>query len=62
MIYRYRLSNADGSDAGEAHYADLIQPGETIWTGDGRNLRVIDVAPIEENPSDYVALLTVEPF
>ena len=30
MIYPYRLCNADGSDAGEAHYAVLIQPGETI--------------------------------
>jgi hypothetical protein len=52
----------DGSEAGEAHYAVLIQPGETIWTSDGRKLRVLAVAPIEENPSDYVALLTVEPF
>ena len=62
MLYRYRLYSTDGSFEGEAHYAVQIEPGETIWTGDGRNLRVIDVAPIEENPSDYVALLTVEPF
>jgi hypothetical protein len=29
MLYRYRLYLEDGSDAGEAHYAVLIQPGET---------------------------------
>ena len=36
MLYRYRLHYEDGSDAGEAHYAVGINPGETIWTGDGK--------------------------
>jgi hypothetical protein len=45
MVYRYRLFLEDGSEAGEAHSAVMIQPGETIWTGDGRKLRVVDVVP-----------------
>ena len=45
-MYRYRLHTADGSDAGEARYAVLIEPGETIRTGDGRLLRVLDVVPV----------------
>ena len=48
MIYRYRISEADGSDAGEAHYAVLIQPGETIHASDGRKLRVIAVVATED--------------
>lgn len=43
MYYRYKLHELDGSEAGEAHYAVLIEAGETIWTGDGRKLRVVDV-------------------
>jgi hypothetical protein len=39
MLYRYRLYLEDGGEAGEAHYAVMIHPGETIWTGDGRKLR-----------------------
>lgn len=41
MFYRYKLHVADGSDAGEAHYAFLVKPGETIIAGDGRRLRVL---------------------
>jgi len=39
MLYRYRLYLNDGTEAGEAHYAVNIKPGETIHTGDGRKLR-----------------------
>jgi hypothetical protein len=28
MLYRYRLFEVDGSEAGEAHYAVLIELGE----------------------------------
>ena len=59
-MFRYRLYLEDGSDAGEAHYAVMIQPGETIRTGDGRKLRVLDLVPPEENPSECVGLLKVE--
>ena len=37
-----------------------VRPGETIRTGDGRKLRVLDVAPVEEKSSPYVGLLEVE--
>jgi hypothetical protein len=60
MLYRYRLYNADGSDAGEAHYALLIRPGETIWTGDGRKLRVVDVVPVDDDDSPFAGFLTVD--
>ncbi len=59
MLYRYRLYLEDGSEAGEAHYAVMIQPGEEIWTGDGRKLQVLDVVPVEED-SPYAGLLKVE--
>ena len=61
MLYRYRLFEVDGSEAGEAHYAVLIDAGETIWTGDGRKLRVVDVVPVEEEGSPFVGLLRVDP-
>ena len=61
VFYRYKLHEADGSDAGEAHYAFLVKPGETIVTGIGRKLRVIDVIPFtDEDESPFVAMLRVE--
>ncbi len=60
-MYRYRLFDAAGADKGEAYYAVLIKPGETILTGDGRKLRVLDVVPVDEDDSPYVGLLKVEP-
>ncbi len=59
-MYRYRLCEVDGSEAGEAHYAVLIEPGETIWTGEGRKLYVVDVVPVEEDGSPFVGFLKVE--
>jgi hypothetical protein len=58
MLYRYMLH---GNDACEAHYAVLIEPGETVWTGDGRHLRVFSVVPNEEEDSPFVGVLVVEP-
>ena len=60
MLYRYRLYNTAGSEAGEAHYAVLIQAGETIYASDGRKLRVVDVVPTEEESAEYVGMLKVE--
>jgi hypothetical protein len=60
VFYRYKLHGADGSDAGEAHYAFLVKPGETIITGAGRKLRVLDVVSVEEEDSPYAGLLMVE--
>jgi hypothetical protein len=60
MFYRYRVHELDGSDAGEAHYGILVEAGETIWTGDGRKLRVVDVVPVEGvDGSPFVGLLRV---
>ncbi len=53
-----RLQRA--SEAGEADYAVLIQPGQALYASDGRKLRVLDVVPTEEESSEYVGLLTVE--
>jgi hypothetical protein len=62
MLYRYRLHNRDGSEAGQAEYAVPIKPDETIWTGDGRMLRVVDVVAFDgdEPSSPYVGMLMVE--
>ena len=60
MFYKYKLHEADGSDAGEAHYAFLVKPGETIITGAGRRLRVLAVIPVDDEDSPYVGLLQVE--
>jgi hypothetical protein len=60
MIYRYRIFEADGSDAGEAHYAVRIAAGEIVWTGDGRTFRVIDVVATEDASDEYVGTLSVE--
>ena len=60
MIYRYRLYAADGSEAGDARYAVLIQSGETIHASDGSKLRVLEVTPTEDEASEYVGTLRVE--
>jgi hypothetical protein len=38
----------------------LIKPGETIWTGDGRKLRVLDVVPVDDEDSPFVGVLKIE--
>jgi len=58
--YRYKLYTPDGNEAGEAHYAVMIQLDEVIWTGDGRKLRVLDVVP-EDGESLYAGLLQIVP-
>ena len=55
------MHNADGDDLGEATYAVMIKPGEDIFVGNGRRLRVLDVMPFEdEDESAFVGLLKVE--
>jgi len=60
-MYRYKLYELDGVEAGEAHYAVLIAAGEIIWTGGGRKLRVVDLLPTTEADRPYIGLLRVEP-
>ena len=60
-MFRYKLHWADGSEAGEAEYAVNIKPGELIWIRGNRQVRVVDVAPVEDGESEYVGLLKVVP-
>jgi hypothetical protein len=58
---RYKLHYEDGSEAGDAAYADYVNPGHELMLGAGRFVRVLDVVPIEDvEGSPYVALLKVE--
>jgi hypothetical protein len=51
----------DGSDAGEATYAQMIHPGDEIHIGAGQRFRVLDVLPFpEEDESPFVGMLMVE--
>lgn len=59
-MFRYRLYEADGTEAGEATYSLMIKPGEIVWASDKRKLLVIDVVPTEEEDSPYVGMLMVE--
>jgi hypothetical protein len=59
---KYRLYDVDGADTGEMRLGDLpIKPGEEIFLGPGRRLRVLDVIPVEEEDAPYVGFLKVEP-
>jgi hypothetical protein len=51
----------DGSEAGDAAYADNVNPGDEIMLGPGRFVKVLDIVPVDEEDSPYVALLNVEP-
>ena len=59
-MFRYRLHLEDGSDAGEATYAQMIKPGEEIVAGSNEHFRVVDVVPFEEDESPFVGMLQVE--
>jgi len=60
-MFRYVLHFADGSDAGEATYAQMIHPGDEIHLGAGTRYRVLDVVPFaEEHESPFVGLLQIE--
>jgi hypothetical protein len=45
----------------EAAHAQQINAGETIYVGNGRELHVLDLVPVEEEDSPYVGLLRMEP-
>jgi len=52
----------DGSEAGDAAYADNVNPGEQLMLGPGRFVRVLELVPVDDvDGSPYVALLKVEP-
>jgi hypothetical protein len=58
-VYGYRLFYEDGREAGVAHYAARVGPGQTIWTGDGRQLRVMSVYAITNPDSPFSGLVSV---
>jgi hypothetical protein len=61
IMFRYTLHLEDGSDAGEATYAQMIKLGEEIHLGAGQRFRVLDVVPFEdEDESPFTGLLKVE--
>ena len=57
-MFRYRLFEDDGSDAGDIHHATPVEPGETIRATDGRWLRVLDVIRRDES-AKYAGFLMV---
>jgi hypothetical protein len=59
-VFRYKIHYADGSEAGDAAYADSVNVGETVMLGPGKTVRVLDVVPVDDPDSAYVALLEVE--
>jgi hypothetical protein len=60
-VFRYRLFTAMGDDDGEVELAiPTVQPGETVTTGDGRKLLVLDAAYELLEESDFRGFLTVE--
>lgn len=60
-MFRYRVHLEDGSDAGDAVYAQMIHLGDEIHLAGGQRFRVVDVVPFdEEDESPVVGLLQVE--
>ena len=59
-----RSAGFDGNElpgqAGEAHYAVLIQPGETIHASGGRRFDALEAVATEDEAYEHVGLLTVE--
>jgi hypothetical protein len=58
-VFRYRLHLEDGSDAGEATYAQMIHIGDEIHLGAGQRFRVVDVVEFDDE-SAFVGVLQVE--
>ena len=51
-MFRCKLHWADGSEAGDASYAINIKPGDLIWISQpNRQLRVLDLVPVDEEDS-----------
>jgi hypothetical protein len=62
-VFKYRLYLEDGSEVGDAAYADNVNPGDEIMLGPGRFVRVLDVrAGRRKEDSPFVGLLKVEPL
>ncbi len=47
-MFRYRLYLEDGSEVGEAAYADNVNHGDELMLGPGKFVKVLDVVPVDE--------------
>lgn len=62
-MFRYKMHYPDGSEAGDAAYADNVNPGDEVMLGPNRFVRVLEVVPIDDvEGSPYAALLKVTPM
>ncbi len=59
-MFRYKMHHTDGSEAGDAAYADNVNPGDELMLGPGRFVRVLDVVLVDEEDSPHVGPLEVE--
>lgn len=60
-MFRYKMHFEDGSEAGDAAYADNVNTGDELMLGPARFVRVLAVVPIEDvEGSPYAGLLKVE--
>jgi hypothetical protein len=58
---KYRLFDADGNDMGEMRLGYVTwRPGDDIYLGPDKTLRVLDVLPVDEPDSPYAGFLKVE--
>ena len=58
---KYRLYDADGNDLGEESLGDATwKPGDEIFLGPGKRLKVLEVVEVEEESSPFAAQVEVE--
>jgi hypothetical protein len=60
-MFRFKMHYEDGSEAGDAAYADSVNVGDELMLGPARFVRVLEVVPVDDvERSPYAALLKVE--
>jgi hypothetical protein len=59
-VFRYKMHYEDGSEAGDAAYADNVNPGDELMLGPGKFVRMLDVVRVDEEGAPFVRLLKVE--
>jgi hypothetical protein len=59
-VFRFKMHFEDGSEAGDAAYADVVNPGDELMLGPGRFVKVLELVPVDEEGSPYAALLKVK--
>ncbi|HEY2371981.1 MAG TPA: hypothetical protein VGH82_05490 [Gaiellaceae bacterium] len=59
-MFRYKLHLQDGTEVGEAVYAQHVYPGEIVWAAGAKKFRIVSVVPMKDDSDVYVGLLMVE--